>query len=193
MGANTGAKVAALVPKAGGGVYFARAGTALPTDASTALAGTYQCLGAVSSDGVKPSRDVKADQVKEWDGTTLAVLKSDNELSYEFTLESILDSDTLGYVFGSSNVTVTAPSSTSGTKTAIVDKGDYLSAGVVIFEMRYGGKKIRDIVPMGDPAITGEEAYQASGLTGYTVSLAALKDATGVRYYRYIEDTDKTA
>lgn len=193
MGANNNSKVAALAPKVGGGVYRAPAGTALPTDASTALPAAYKCLGAVSDGGVKPSRDISTTKVKEWNGKTLAVLTTDQSLSYEFLLLSVMDTDTLGFVFGTANVTVTAPTASAGTKVAIQDKGGTPDNCVLVFDTVFGGKKIRKIVPNASPTIAGEEAYATGNLAGYTINAEATDDASGVRLYEYSEDTDKTA
>lgn len=191
MGANNGTKVAALAPKAGGGVYWAPLGTELPSDASTALPAAFKCLGAVSDDGVKPGRDTKTEKVKEWDGSTLANLLTDDSRNFEFTLLSALDKDVLAFVFSPENVIVTPATSTAGTKTAVMDKGGKPEQGVLVLEMKFGGKKLRKIAPVADPVINGEEPYQKDGLTGYGVEVEALKDDTGVRVYEYSEDSDK--
>jgi len=193
MGANNGSKVAAYSPKAGGGVFWAPRGTVLPTDASTALDEKFKCLGAISDEGVKPSIEAKTDQVKEWDGSTLANLLTDESRSFEFTLLSPLDKDVLEFAFGATNVTVTAPTSTAGTKTAVLDKGGKPDQGVLVLDMKFGSKKIRKIVPVADPVIKGEEAYVLGKLSGYSVEVEAIKDATGVRVYEYSEDSDKLA
>lgn len=193
MGANNGSKVAAYSPKAGGGVFYAPLGTALPVDASTALDAKFKCLGAVSDDGVKPSIEAKTDQVKEWDGSTLANLLTDESRSFEFTLLSTFDRDVLEFTFGQANVTVTAAYASAGTKTAVLDKGGKPEQGVLVLDMKFGSKKIRKIVPVADPAIKGEEGYVLGKLAGYTVEVEAIKDATGVRVYEYTEDNDKTA
>ena len=61
-------KVTAGKPKVGGALFRAPAGTALPTDAVTALAEAYKCLGYVSEDGVTNSTSIDSDEVKAWGG-----------------------------------------------------------------------------------------------------------------------------
>ena len=61
MAAPSITNVAAAKPSAQGGVYYAPLGTALPTDATTALAATYVPLGYVSEDGISPSREMSSD------------------------------------------------------------------------------------------------------------------------------------
>lgn len=64
-------KVTAGKPKVGGALFRAPAGTALPTDAVTALAEAYKCLGYVSEDGVTNSTSIDSDEVKAWGGDTV--------------------------------------------------------------------------------------------------------------------------
>lgn len=186
MGANNGTKVAALC----GAVYWAPRGTVLPTDASTALPETFRRLGAVTDEGVKPSRDTKTDQVKEWDGSTLVNLLTEDARGYEFTLVSVFDQDVLEFVNGRENVSLTPATSSSGTKITVKDVGGKPDQGVLVFDMRFGKKKVRKVIPTADPVIDSEEAYKLDGLTGFGVNVAALKDAAGVYIYTYAEDND---
>jgi len=64
-------KVTAGKPKVGGALFRAPAGTALPTDAVTALAEAYKCLGYVSEDGVTNSTSIDSDEIKAWGGDTV--------------------------------------------------------------------------------------------------------------------------
>jgi hypothetical protein len=96
-------------------------------------------------------------------------------------------------VFGSTNVTFTAATSGAGAKLAILDKGDEIPRGAFVFEMVYGGKKIRDVFPDAQPAITGEGALVHNDITSYSVELTAYPNAAGVRRYRYMANDNKTA
>lgn len=192
MGINNGSRVAAARPKVGGGLYWAPAGTALPTDASTALSAEFICLGPVSEDGIQPSRDTSVEKVKEWDGSTLASLLSEESRTFEALLYGVHDPDVLKYIFGAENVTVTAATAATGTKIAIVDKGGQMQTGVLAFEMTYKGVKQRKLVPVADATCTGEEPYVPGGLRGYTLEFEAGKDASGAFSYEFDELDDKT-
>lgn len=187
MGVNTGVSVAASKPKVGGGMYYAPAGTALPTDESTALGAGFVALGPISEDGVQPSRDTSIEKVKEWDGSTLASLLTDESRSFEVVLYGVHDADVNEFLFGD-NVTVTAATVSSGTKIAIEDVGGKPDNCVVVFDMRHGDKIHRAVVPVADVTVTGENAWQGSSLKAYTLTIEALKDDNGVRVYEYLDD-----
>ena len=193
MGANTNARVAAAGPKQGGGVYWAPLGTALPTDATTALAVAYKCLGPMSEDGVRPSRDTSVEKVKEWDGSTLASLLSDESRTFEFDILGVYDADALAFMYGSTNITTVAATALAGTKLSIVDKGGQLAKGVMVLELKYGNVKMRKVIPTGEPNVTDEMPYIPGGLRGYTVEVEALKDASGAFVYEFAELDDKIA
>lgn len=189
MGVNNGSKAAAAKPKVGGGLYYAPLGTALPTDTSTALAAAFKALGPISEDGVQPSRDTSVEKVKEWDGSTLAQLLTDESRSFEIKLYGVHDSDVLAYLFGA-NATITAPGAGVGTKIAVLDKGGKPANAVLVIEMVYGGVSMRKVIPVADAVITAEEPYAAGGLMAYTITVEALKDATGTRVYEYSQLDD---
>lgn len=192
MGANTGVSVAASKPKVGGGMYYAPLGTALPTDESTALPAAYKALGPISEDGVQPSRDTSIEKVKEWDGSTLASLLTDESRSFEVVLYGVHDEDVNEFLFGD-NATVTAATASTGTRISIEDKGGKPDQAVLVFDMRHGAKRHRAIIPVGDVVITGENPWQGSSLKAYTLTVEALKDDNGVRVYEYLDDGKFTA
>lgn len=193
MGINDGSRVAAAKPKVGGGLYWAPLGTALPTDSTTALNAAFKCLGPISEEGVRPSRDTSIEKVKEWDGSTLATLLSDESRTFETTLYGIHDVDVLGALFGSANVVVTPAAGAVGTKIAVTDKGGKPAKGVLVLEMTHGKVKQRKVVPVADPTITDEGAYVSGELRSYTVEVEALKDASGNFSYEYTELGDAPA
>ena len=190
MAAPETKNVASMKPYAGGGVYRAPAGTTLPTDATTALAGAYIPLGYISEDGIKPSRDTSIDKIKAWGGDVVAALLTDDSRSFEFTLLEVFSSEVQKYLFGTSNVTVTAAVSGTGSKLAVQDKAYKPTNDIIVFEMKFGAKRRRLVVPIADASVTGEEPYTDGGLSAYTLTIEALKDTNGTRVYDYMQNDD---
>ena len=189
MGVNTGAKAAAAKPKVGGGLYYAPLATVLPTDASTALLPAFKALGPISEDGVQPTRDTSIEKVKEWDGSTLGQLLTDESRSFEIKLYGVHDSDVLTYLFGT-DATIVPAGAGVGTKISVLDKGGKPGNAVLLLEMRYGNVKMRKVIPVADAVITGEEPYAGGALMAYTITVEALTDASGTRVYEYSELDD---
>lgn len=194
MAAPNTKNVAAAKPMNGGGVYYVKGTTALPTDATTPLSAEILAgaLGYISEDGITPSRDTNVEKIKAWGGDVVAALLSDESSSFEFTLLEVFSEAVNKFVYGEANVTVTPATSTAGTKVTVLDKGGKPDQGVLVFDMKYGGKRARVVVPVADPNITGEEPWTDSGLSAYTVEVEALKDSSGVRTYRYFENDNVT-
>ena len=193
MPAPDARNVAAAKPYAGGGIYWAPIGTALPTDESAALASAFIPLGYVSEDGVQPTRDTNIEKIKAWGGDIVAALLSDESRSFEFTLLEVFYAEVLKFVYGPENVTMTQATTTSGTKYAVTDKGGKRDNVVLVFDMRHGSKRRRLVVPSADYNVTGEEPYVDNALTAYTVTVEAIKDSNGVRVYDYGQSDDKAA
>lgn len=189
MAVNSSVSVAASKPAPGGAVYYAPLGTALPTDATTALPAAYKLLGPISADGIKPSRDTKIEKIKEWDGSTLAALLTDESRSFELTFYGVHDVDVNAYLFGGSAV-YTPPAAGAPSRVALSDVGGKPADAVLAIEMRHGVKRHRVVVPVADAVVTGEEPWVAGGLKGYTVTVEALKNVSGVRVYEYFQGDD---
>ena len=195
MAAPSTKNVGARKPMVGGGVYYVKGTTALPTDATAALSPEILAgaLGYISEDGIQPTRETNVEKVKAWGGDVVAALLNDESASFEFTLLEVFSAAVNKFVYGEANVTVTPPTPTAGTKVTVLDKGGKPDQGVLVFDMRHGAKRERVVVPAGDPVITGEEPWVDGALTAYTVQVEALKDSSGTRVYRYLENDDKTA
>lgn len=185
-----GGYVASGKPALGGGVYHAPAGTALPTTASTALAAAYKALGAVSTEGLKPTRDTNVEKIRDWSGDVVASLLTDTSASFAFTLIDVFAQEVNNFVYDTANVTFTPAATGTPSKLAIVDKGTKPIDRVMVFEMRHGAKKMRIMVPVASPVISGEGAFVADNINSYEVEVEAIKDASGNRVYRYYENDD---
>lgn len=189
MAQNT-AYVAATSPVAEtGGVLWAPLGTALPTDATTALnLALYTPLGYVSEDGLQYSGEAAASEdVTAWGGDTVATLNTTGSIDRRtFKLLEVLNPDVLEFVFGPDNVTVTPATVSSPTLISIADKGIEPPKGVFIFEMFTSqGTKIRRCYPVAQPAINDEDPLTHSGVGGYEIQITGFKDTNGNRSYTY--------
>lgn len=184
--------VAAAKPIAGGGIQSAVAGTALPTTAVIALNAAFKPLGYVSSDGLVPTRDTSVEKVRAWGGDVIAALLTDESTSYAYSLLEMFSQDVNNFVFGTANVTFTAAvPGTSPSKLSIQEKTSKPAQCVQVYDMFHGAKKMRVVVPVADPVISGERALVDGDVGGYEVTVEALKDPSGVRVYRYFENDDQ--
>ena len=193
--AQLASNISAASPIATGGVLYAPKGTALPTDASTALNVAFKALGYVGEGGIEASGEgASYNDIIAWGGDIVAsVLESKSITKYSFTLLEVFNEEVAKLVFGTTNVTVTAATALAGTKLAILDKGAEVPRGAFAFEMAYGGKKMRYVFPDAQLAVTGEGPLVHSDITNYAVEITAYPDSSGVRSYRYLENDNKTA
>lgn len=183
--ANVATNVSTGKPNISGGVWVAPKGTTLPTDATTALGGSFVCLGYVSEDGLENSNEMDVSAIKAWGG--LIVYRSLNELTDEFGL-SLIESenvDVLKTVYGDSNVTVDADNNVT-----VKIKAEDPQEKVWVFELALrGGKAKRIVVP--DGAITARDpiTYNDSDPIAYKITVSAYPDGNGETHTEYIEGT----
>jgi len=164
-----------------GGIYFAPAGTALPTDATTALATAFKNLGYVSEDGVTNSLSKETTEIKEWGGDTVDVVLTAQNDTFSLTFIESMNVDTLKAIYGDSNVT-----EASGAITVTVNASE-APAGVYVIDMVMKGNKLKRIViPNGKVSELGDIVYKADEAVGYDVTIAASLDANGNTHYEYI-------
>lgn len=164
-----------------GGIYFAPAGTTLPTDASTALASAFKNLGYVSEDGVTNSLSKETTEIKEWGGDVVDTVLNGQTDTFQFTLIESLDVDTLKAIYGNDNVT-----EASGAITITVNASEAPSGVYVIDMAQKGGKLKRIVIPNGKVSELGDIVYKADEAVGYDVTVSAALDASGNTHYEYI-------
>lgn len=185
---QTAANVAAANPDIAGGLLWAPAGTALPTDAITALDAAYKPFGYLSADGVQPSGDpASVTDIDAWGGDIVASLKTTKRKSrFTAKLIEILNTDVLKFVFGTANVTITAASGAVPTKIAIADNGGDPADGIVVVEAFYKGKKLRRVLPNATAILKSEDPIVHSGVGSFEIEWTCLPDDDGNSQYRYL-------
>lgn len=180
--ANNASNVAAGKPKIGGAVYRAPSGTAVPTDATTALNNAFVCLGYVSEDGLTQAVTRESDEIKAWGGDTVMTTQTDFGETFQFTLIEPLSVDVKKAVFGDTNVTGTLA---DGITTTVNSKE--LPEAVWVFEMVQNSALCRIVVPSGKLSEMGDITYNDSDPIGYEMTITALPDASGNVSYEYVK------
>lgn len=184
--ANVAANVSTGKPNVAGAIYYAAAGTTLPTSASAALT-SFTALGYVSDAGVTNDNAPSSDKVKAWGGDTVLNMQTERADSFKFTLIECLNADVLKRIYGDANVSVA-----SGGDITVMATSDALEAGVWVIDMVLkGGKAKRIVIPAGTISDLGTISYKDDEAIGYEITLTdtPVFDSTAnksVYHYEYI-------
>lgn len=177
---NDKSNVTIGLPKEGGAVYWAPAGTSLPTNATDSLSGDFVCLGYVTEDGVTFSTAEEGDDINAWGPEV--VMHSQTSYSKTATMNLLETSKAavLQFLYGSDNVTVNGDGSMSW-----VDTGKQLPRGVFVCDtIQNNGSatpRIHRIV-LGDAQFTdrsGDHVYNNSDPLSFPVVLTSYKFTSG--------------
>ena len=170
-------------PKIGGAIHVAPAGTALPTDATTALNAAFVNLGYVSEDGLTNETGGAVQTLHAWGKDIVIAMERDPE-TYSWTLLEVLDENVQKFVRGSGNVTVNE----DGAMTVKINRGaqrEQLEEHVIVVEMILRGRAVRHVIPCGVITEVGEITYTDDDAVGYEVTVTALPDSEGNTHYEY--------
>ena len=187
--ANTASNVTTGKPKVGGAVYWAPAGTTLPTDATTALAEAFVSLGYCSDDGVSNSSAPDTDTIKAWGGDTVVTTNNGRADTYQFALIEAENIDVLKRVYNSDNVDGTLD---TGIKVKV--NSDDPEDGVwVIDTIMRGNVAHRIVIPSGSVTDLGDISYTDGDAVGYEVTITCTPDSDGNTHYEYMKKATATA
>lgn len=184
---NTASNVVAGVPLATGGVLLGGTGAISPTDATSPLVG-FNAAGYIGEDGVTETNERSTDRIRAWGGSTVKVVQSEFNVTYQFTFLETLNGDVLKAVYGEDNVETTAATVSSGTLHAVKINGATLPHMPFDFEVKDGDAKIRIYVPDGQITEVGDITYSDTEVIGYQVTVEAFDDPEGNKAYKYLDD-----
>ena len=180
---NTAAYVSVGKPKVAGAIYYAPAGTTLPTTAVADLNAAFVALGYVSEDGVTNNNTAESDTVKAWGGDTVLTLQTAKPDSFTFTLIESLNDDVLKAVYGSSNVSGALATGL----TVHANSAQIAACSWVIDMILTGNVAKRIVIPSGQISEVGEIVYKDDEAIGYEITINALPDSNGDTHLEYIK------
>ena len=195
MAAPKAQNASAASPVSTGGILVGPFGTAVPTDATTAVNAAIVALGYVGREGLRPVGSAPSfNDIFAWGGDLIdAPMESKGTTEFEFDLLEVMNPEVAKLVFGDSNVTTTPATALVGTTVSILEKGFVIPRKVVVFDMLYGGKKLRFAGSNAQLTKMEEGAYQDANIGYYRMRAKFFPNAAGVSLYRYLVNDDKTA
>lgn len=170
-------------PKVSGSVYRAPVGTALPTDAVTALNEAFKSMGYVGEDGVTNTISKTTSKIKEWGGAVVLVTLTESSDQVKMKMIESLNVDVLKAVFGDDNV-----SGTLATGITVNVNADDAEAYAWVIEMILQDEGVKRLVfPNMSLSALGDIIYKSDTAIGYDCTFDALPDDSGNTHYEYIK------
>lgn len=171
-----------------GYIWVAPLGAPLPTDATSELDPTFVGLGYLSEDGLtEPASLTVGDDIVAAGGDTVAQADPTFSKTWTGTCIEALNEDLLKVAYGSTNVTVTAASSSKdGVITIKEQAGDLEHHVIVINEMLKGGRVRRNVMADATFLITGDISHVHTALVNFEFTINAYPTATQPAQIQYI-------
>jgi hypothetical protein len=181
-------EIAAPSPKVTGGVRWAPFGTALPTDAVSALDPAFVTLGRVEQNGLERTEDRPEGKQYDWGGNLIAILQDHYGLQLKFKLLQMMNSDVQAAAHGHSNVTTTPATATTGTLITSHINGKLLDSGIWVFDAYYIKMTARLVVSYGRPTTVAGPKWSHKELATFDMTLEALPDNNNDFAIEYWDD-----
>lgn len=174
--------------KVSGGLLFRDldAEGALPEDASTALTGFLEG-GYISEDGVTKTVDASDDNILAWGGDTVRTVRTEHTLSYAFTFIESSNVNVLRLIYGDENVTVDGSGNIS-----VKESSKLQDRKAFVIEAFDGDKKLREVIPNAQLAMSGDITYVHSDVVRYECTLTAFPDPADPNFKAYTYRTAGT-
>lgn len=182
-------KVTSAKPKKGGAAFRAKTGTALPTDAKTALNQAFKALGYISEDGVSNNNSPSFESAKAWGGDEVHHYQTEKPDTFKFTMIEALNEEVLKTIYGDDHVGGTL---TTGITVDVTAEELEASAWVIDMILK-GNVAKRIVIPTGTITAVEEIVYKGNQVVGYGITIAAEPDDAGCYHHEYIvENTAST-
>ena len=176
-----------------GAVFVGAIGSTAPTDARTALDGTFTSGGYISESGVSLNVSRSTESIKDWSLATVrkAITDFDGTLSFEFLQ---IDQFAATEILGAANIATAAATQTSGSALTMKIGPQLPTAKAWAFNMKDGERRIRIYVPNGQiTEIPSDVTFVPNAANIWPVTLSCYDDGTGHSIYVFYDDGQKVS
>lgn len=170
-----------------GALYVAPLGTAKPTDARTALVGTYVSGGYISEAGITLNVSRSNTNIRDWGLNNVRVASTDfgTTITGEFLQ---IDEQAAKNLLGSANVSKTAANSTHGEQLALSIGPTLPDAQAFVINMKDGNRRGRICAPNAQVTEIGSPTFVPSAGNVWPFTISCYDDGTGHSVYVYFDD-----
>ena len=170
-----------------GALYVAPIGTAKPTDARTALAGTWVSGGYISESGITLNISRSTTNIRDWGLNNVRVASTDfgTTITGEFLQ---IDEQAAKNLLGSANVSKTAANSTHGEQLALSIGPTLPDAQAFVINMKDGNRRGRICAPNAQVTEIGSPTFVPSAGNVWPFTISCYDDGTGHSVYVYFDD-----
>lgn len=170
-----------------GAVAVAPVGTAKPTDATTTLPSAWNDGGYVSEDGLSITITRSTTPIRDWSKANVRNLLSEFNGTISLAFLQV-DEFSMQRVFGASNVTKTAATSTKGEQISVSIGAELPPIEAWCFSMKDGNARIRVCAPRAQVTEINQIDFKpdAGHVIGGTI--ATYDDGTGKSIYFIYDD-----
>lgn len=170
-----------------GALYVAPLGTTKPTDARTALAGTWVSGGYISESGITLNINRSTTTIKDWGLNNVRVATTD--FGTTITGEILqCDEQSMKNLFGTANVTKTAATSTHGEQLNISIGPEMPAIQGFCINMKDGNRRGRICAPNAQVTEVGSPTFVPSAGNVWPFTISCYDDGTGHAVYVYFDD-----
>jgi len=171
-----------------GGLYRGPLNAAIP-GATMAIATSMQHLGFVAEDGIDEKEDRPSTKIFAWGGDIVANPQDSYSLTEMFTLYEYLNPEVAKASYGDDNVTVTAATTTAGTKMSILMTSDVFDFKTWLIDTYgVGGKRVQKFVPLGQVVSKDTQKTNHKTILAHRLTVECFPDSSG--NYCYIRTND---
>lgn len=175
-----------------GAIARGAVGTALPTDARSALDPALVSGGYVSENGVTLSTSRSTTPIKDWGLNTVRKLLTDFDgtIGLEFLQ---VDQWAAEAMLGAANVTAGAATAEHGNQLALKLGPVTTDPESWVFSMKDGDRRIRIVVPNGNAELSGDVSFAPGAANIWPATINCYDDGTGHSIYVYFDDGEVLA